>query len=122
MQVPSTAYVKKPCISTDTELFLKGRLFVVIPYWTYRGDCEEAVALYTSCCADQAEPVQHGESVRLLVHCATVAEADRIIDGFGAEGKVIQRFTPHPPPDDAGMGALVQDKYGYVWILTSPRS
>ena len=130
---------------------------MIIPYLVYQGDCEEAVALYTSvlggkieylsrytvdtggpalagkvmhmqvsfgqgaiCCADQAEPVGHGDSMKLLVHCASAAEADKIFDALAAGGKAIQRLTPHPPPDDGGMGALVQDKYGYIWILTAP--
>ena len=70
-------------------------------------------------CADQAEPVRHGESIKLMVHCASEAEANRIFDAFAAEGQAIQRLTPHPPPGDGGMGGLVRDKYGYVWILTA---
>ena len=132
---------------------------MILPYLAYQGNCEEAMALYTSvlggkiehlsrftaetggpalagkvmhmqvsfgqgegaiCCADQEGPVEHGESIKLLVHCASAAEADRIFDALAAQGKAIQRLTPHPPPDDGGLGALVQDKYGYVWILTAP--
>ena len=69
---------------------------------------------------DRPEPVEHTDAVRLMVHCATAAEADRIIGAFGAEGKVLQRLMPHPPPDDGGLGGLVRDKYGYTWILTAP--
>jgi len=132
-------------------------LQVIIPYLTYPGNCEEAIALYTSvlggkatylsrwtketggcalagkvmhaqvsfghgaiCCGDQDGPVNHGDAMRLLVHCKGAAEARRIMDAFAAGGKVIEPLTPHPPPDDAGMGALVQDRFGYVWILTVP--
>ncbi len=70
--------------------------------------------------ADQEETVVHGEAMKLLVHLASAAEAQRIYDGLAAEGHEIARLAPHPPPDDGGMGALVQDKYGYVWILTAP--
>lgn len=70
--------------------------------------------------ADQAEPVQHGKSMELLVHCSTVEDAQNIYDRFAEEGIEISKLEPHPPPDDGGMGALVQDKYGYIWIITSP--
>ena len=70
--------------------------------------------------ADQEEPVVHGASMELLVHCTTTEEAQRIYDGLAAEGHELSRLTPHPPPDDDGMGALVRDKYGYTWILTAP--
>ena len=72
------------------------------------------------CAADQEGPVQHSDAVSLLVHCATSTEANRILDAFAVDGVLLQRLTPHPPPDDGGMGALVRDKYGYTWILTAP--
>jgi PhnB protein len=70
--------------------------------------------------SDHIEAVENRDAVRLMVHCAASAEADRILDAFGAEGEVLQRLMPHPPPDDGGMGGLVRDKYGYAWIVTSP--
>ncbi len=70
--------------------------------------------------ADQLEPVEHGKSMALLVHLKSAEEAQRVYDAFAAEGHAIQRLTPHPPPDDAGMGALVRDKYGYLWIMDAP--
>jgi PhnB protein len=69
---------------------------------------------------DRAEPVENFDAVRLMIHCETSAEADRILDAFGAEGEVLQRLTPHPPPDDGGMGGLARDRFGYAWIITSP--
>lgn len=69
---------------------------------------------------DRRESAEITDAVRLMVHCAASAEADRIIDAFGAEGEVLQRLLPHPPPDDGGMGGLVRDKFGYTWIVTSP--
>ena len=70
--------------------------------------------------ADSRKPVENTGAIPLMVHCGTSAEADAIIDAFGAEGEVLQRLTPHPPPDDGGMGGLVRDKFGYEWILTAP--
>lgn len=71
--------------------------------------------------ADQEEPVAHTEAMKLLVHCATSEEANRRVAALAeGGGQVIQRLTPHPPPDDGGMGALVRDRYGYIWILTAP--
>lgn len=70
--------------------------------------------------ADQLEPVEHGKAVDLLVHNSTVEEAQRLYDGLAKGGVEICRLTPHPPPDDAGMGGLVRDAYGFLWIITSP--
>lgn len=70
--------------------------------------------------ADYAEPVQHGNSMQLLVHCQSMREAEQIMETLSAGGEIINRLTPHPPPDDAGMGALLRDAYGYVWIVTAP--
>lgn len=69
---------------------------------------------------DRLEPVEHTDAIRLMVHCATSAEANRMLDALGVGGEVLQRLMPHPPPDDGGMGGLVRDKFGYTWILTSP--
>jgi len=69
---------------------------------------------------DREETVNITDAVRLMIHCAASAEADAILDAFGAEGTVLQRLMPHPPPDDAGMGGQVRDKFGYTWIITAP--
>lgn len=130
---------------------------MIIPYLTFRGDCEEAmnryVALFggqinglsrftaetgspalvgkimhmeatvgngTLSGSDQEEPVDHGSAISLMVHFDTQAEAEKCFDALAEEGQALQRLTPHPPPDDGGMGAFVKDKYGYSWILTAP--
>lgn len=72
--------------------------------------------------ADQEEPVEHGKAMSLLVHCESADEANRILDAFAIGGQVLQRLTPHPPPDDGGMGALVRDPFGYTWILSAPNA
>ncbi|MFH1512698.1 MAG: VOC family protein [Bacillota bacterium] len=130
---------------------------MIIPYLSFRGDCEEAITLYCKAlggkiaylsrfteatggkalsgkvmhveaafgvgaiaAGDREGPVENFDAVRLMIHCATSTEADRILDVFGKDGEVLQRLTPHPPPDDGGMGGLVRDKYGYTWIITAP--
>lgn len=73
--------------------------------------------------ADSGNPeelAQYSDAISLMVHCSTRAEAERYIDALAEGGQIIQRLTPHPPPDDGGMGAQVRDKYGYIWILTAP--
>ena len=70
--------------------------------------------------SDQEKPVENGDAIRLMVHCKSAAEANRMLDALGAEGKVLQRLTPHPPPDDNGGSGLVRDAYGYTWIITAP--
>ena len=69
---------------------------------------------------DRTKPVENRDAVRLMIHCDTSAEADRILNALGKEGEVLQRLQPHPPPDDGGMGGLVRDRFGYTWILTAP--
>ncbi|MGI6238653.1 MAG: VOC family protein [Christensenellales bacterium] len=60
------------------------------------------------------------DSIRLMVHCKARAQAQECLDALADGGQILQRLTPHPPPDDAGMGALVRDRYGFTWILTAP--
>lgn len=70
--------------------------------------------------SDQEQPVQHADSIRLMVHCETAAQARACCEKLAEGGQLLQRLTPHPPPDDGGMGALVRDAFGYVWIVTAP--
>ncbi|MBN1777085.1 MAG: VOC family protein [Clostridiales bacterium] len=130
---------------------------MIIPYLSFRGDCEEAIHSYISilggeilylsrytaetggeelngkvmhveakvagsviAASDSRKPVENFNAVRLMIHCDSSAEAGKIIGALGAGGEVLQRLKPHPPPDDGGMGGLVRDRYGYVWIITSP--
>ena len=71
-------------------------------------------------CADSIEPVAKQDAIKLMVHYDTAAEANRAFELLAKGGVPIQRLTPHPPPDDGGMGALVKDPFGYTWILTAP--
>lgn len=70
--------------------------------------------------SDPEDLMQHRDVICLMVHCATRQEAEKCFDALAQDGEALQRLTPHPPPDDGGMGALVRDKYGYKWILTAP--
>ena len=70
--------------------------------------------------ADQLEAPVRGNDIRLIVHCGTSQRAQECCDELAEGGELLQRLLPHPPPDDGGMGALVRDRYGYVWILTAP--
>lgn len=69
---------------------------------------------------DPQKRAQHRDTICLLAHCATRAEAETRFDALAEGGQPLQRLTPHPPHDDGGMGALVRDKYGCKWILTAP--
>lgn len=71
--------------------------------------------------ADQEESVVRGEAIKLIYHCGSETEAQRIFDILAKEGHEVSRLAPHPPPDDNGVGGVVVDKYGYTWILAAPR-
>lgn len=70
--------------------------------------------------SDQEELMKDGAPMELLFHCSDAGEGRLILSRFAEKGKLIQDFAPHPPPDDAGMGALVTDPYGYTWIFSAP--
>lgn len=130
---------------------------MVIPYLSFRGNCEEAMKRYIEIFggeirgfsrftvdtggpglagkvmhmeasvaggvisgSDQLEPIAFGDAIHLMVHLSTTAEAERCFELLAQGGEAMQRLLPHPPPDDGGCGALVRDRYGYVWILTAP--
>ncbi len=70
--------------------------------------------------ADSADELDVGNCVKLMMHFGDRASAEACFDILAEGGTPLQRLTPHPPPDDGGMGALVKDKFGYTWILTAP--
>ena len=55
--------------------------------------------------------------IEILVHLPSRDKVESILVKLSNGGTVISGFEPHPPPDDAGGGAIVLDKYGYTWIL-----
>lgn len=70
--------------------------------------------------SDQEEPVSASHAMELLFHCADAEEARILLSKFAEKGTLHNDFSPHPPPDDSGMGAIVTDPYGYTWIFSAP--
>jgi len=60
------------------------------------------------------------QNVKLIVHMETKADALGCIEKLLEGGTEIAPLLPHPEPDDGGMGALIKDKFGYIWIITCP--
>ncbi len=59
-------------------------------------------------------------AVKLMIHTETEEEALKSIEILKKGGNVISELSPHPEPDDGGMGCLLTDKYGFTWIITCP--
>jgi len=59
-------------------------------------------------------------AVKLMIHMDDEAAAHRGIEILCAGGTVISGLSPHPAPDDSGMGGIVTDRFGYTWIITCP--
>ena len=57
------------------------------------------------------------ERFSILMLFKTREEVDTVLAKLSEGGTVASEFAPHPPPDDAGGGAHVIDKYGYSWFL-----
>ncbi len=66
--------------------------------------------------ADQEESVPIS-GMAILVHLPSRERVETVLDRLSVGGAILSQFQPHPPPDDAGGGAAVQDKYGYTWFL-----
>lgn len=57
-------------------------------------------------------------NVKLMIHLESKEDALRCIEKLVEGGKEISPLRPHPEPDDSGMGAIIKDKFGYLWIIT----
>jgi PhnB protein len=66
--------------------------------------------------SDQEGPVSV-KGMEILVILPSRERVEEILPRLSEGGEVISAFQPHPPPDDAGGGAAVRDKYGYTWFL-----
>ena len=55
--------------------------------------------------------------IEILVHLPSREKVESVLKKLSEGGTNISGFKPHPPPDDAGGGASVTDKYGYTWFL-----
>lgn len=58
--------------------------------------------------------------VKLMVHTESKEKAVAYIEKLAMGGKVIAPLKAHPAPDDAGMGSVIMDRFGYTWIITCP--
>jgi PhnB protein len=68
--------------------------------------------------ADTDEPfVIAGMDV--LVFLPSKEKCEEIAAKLSVGGTLVSGFEPHPPPDDAGGGAVALCKYGYTWILVA---
>jgi len=65
--------------------------------------------------SDPPEPLP--EKYEVLVLFKSREEVDTVFTKLSVGAKEVSPFAPHPPPDDAGGGACVVDKYGYSWFL-----
>ncbi|MBQ2953975.1 MAG: VOC family protein [Clostridia bacterium] len=129
----------------------------IIPYLSFRGDCEAALNAYirafggeicylsrwaaeTCKTPEQIGKVMHTEfllgstrmaagdsfsdtpngAVKLMIHMSGKQEALTAVAILAEGGVLLSPLKPHPAPDDGGCGALVQDRFGYTWIITCP--
>ncbi|MCL2202716.1 MAG: VOC family protein [Defluviitaleaceae bacterium] len=65
--------------------------------------------------SDPPEPLP--EKYEILVLFKTREEVESVFSKLSEGATDITPFAPHPPPDDAGGGAYLIDKYGYHWML-----
>ncbi len=59
-------------------------------------------------------------SIKLMVHMDDPQKAADTCGLLSRGGSEISPLQPHPVPDDSGMGALIEDRFGYRWIITCP--
>lgn len=70
--------------------------------------------------ADSFDYKGNAGSIKLMVHMDDPQKAADTCALLSRGGSVISPLTPHPVPDDGGMGAMIEDRYGYHWIITCP--
>lgn len=59
-------------------------------------------------------------NIKLMVHLDDPKHAADTCGLLSQGGRVVSPLLPHPVPDDGGMGAIVEDRFGYRWIITCP--
>lgn len=59
-------------------------------------------------------------NIKLMVHMDDPPKASATCELLSRGGSEISPLAPHPAPDDGGMGALIEDRFGYSWIITCP--
>jgi len=69
---------------------------------------------------DTETPVVFGNAISLLVHFDNAEKAKAAAAKLAEGGALVQDFTANPPPDDGSLCAVINDKFGYAWILVCP--
>lgn len=68
--------------------------------------------------ADVKEPVViSGMAICVILPSREAIEEISVKLAVG--GTLVQRFIPHPPPHQNDGGAVVLDKFGYTWYLST---
>jgi len=70
--------------------------------------------------ADSFDRKKTAVSIKLMVHMDDPQKAADTCGLLSNGGSVISKLQPHPAPDDGGMGAIIEDRFGYYWIITCP--
>lgn len=74
----------------------------------------------TRMAAGDAFGAQSPRGMKLMIHMDTKDEAEYAVSILERGGEVINPLSPHPAPDDGGMGCVLRDRYGVLWIITCP--
>ena len=69
--------------------------------------------------SDSVPPEPLPEKYEILVHLPSREKVEDVLAKLSEGAVEVSGFEPHPPPDDAGGGAYVTDRYGYSWILSA---
>ena len=70
--------------------------------------------------ADSYNRKRTDTGIQLMVHMDDPQNASATCNLLLRGGREISPLQPHPAPDDGGMGALIEDRFGYSWIITCP--
>lgn len=74
----------------------------------------------TQMAAGDGYEMQASRGMKLMIHMDTKEEALHAIEILEAGGEILSELSPHPKPDDGGMGCVLRDKFGVQWIITCP--
>lgn len=68
--------------------------------------------------ADSEKPVVIS-GIAICVVLPSRAVIEEISVKLAQGGTIVQGFLPHPPPDEEDGGAVILDRYGYTWYLST---
>lgn len=74
----------------------------------------------THMAAGDGYDMQASRGMKLMIHMDAKDEAQHAIGILRDGGEILSELSPHPVPDDAGMGCMLRDKFGVLWIITCP--